>query len=387
MASVRERVSSAGRRSFVVSYRHGKKQSTKTFGDKKSADRLAALINALGVEQGLASAAEAGITHATTGVKTLDELFEQMVTWKAGRRDITDRGAADYRRAWANHMSPVFGHRGADYLTERDVQQWIDDLTKRLAPKTVRDLHALLHQVYSWAGARTRGLASTDPCTETELPKRAKSIVRGLSLPEYQRLVTAARALNPDAADFIIFLGCTGWRFSEAAALPAWAVEDNGHRVHVTLSQVSRRTTTGYAIVADAKSQAGLRRVRLIGESVAVVRRRIVGLGPDDLVFTTPNGGRWFHGPFRDRQWLPAVAAAGLADRKPTPHWLRHSHVAMCHAAGMTMAEMQRRIGHEDIRTTINVYGRMIEDMPDDVADRLDLLMGATPPVLLGELD
>jgi site-specific recombinase XerD len=127
--------------------------------------------------------------------------------------------------------------------------------------------------------------------------------------------------------------------------------------------------------------------VRLIGESVAVVRRRIVGLGPDDLVFTTPNGGRWFHGPFRDRQWLPAVAAAGLADRKPTPHWLRHSHVAMCHAAGMTMAEMQRRIGHEDIRTTINVYGRMIEDMPDDVADRLDLLMGATPPVLLGELD
>lgn len=387
MASVRKRVFNTGRTSYVVSYRHGGKQSTKSFGDKRSADRVAALINALGVDRGLAAAAEAGVTRSTTGATTLDDLFEQMITWKSERNDITDRGAADYRRAWANHMSKAFGHRGADFLTERDVQQWVDELSKRLSPKTVRDLHALLHQVYTWAGARSRGLATIDPCGETALPKRGKSIVRGLSLPEYQRLVTAARAINPNAADFIVFLACTGWRFSEAAALPVWAVEDDGRQVYVTLSQVSRRTTSGYAIVADAKSQAGLRRVRLIGESTEVVRRRLVGRGRDDLVFTTPNGGRWFHGPFRDRQWLPSVAAAGLADRKPTPHWLRHTHVAMCHAAGMSLPEIQRRIGHEDIRTTINVYGRMIDGMSDDVAARLDALMGATPPVVAGEVE
>ena len=38
------------------------------------------------------------------------------------------------------------------------------------------------------------------------------------------------------------------------------------------------------------------------------------------------------------------VAAAGLADRKPTPHWLRHTHVAVCHAAGMSLAEIQREV-------------------------------------------
>ena len=85
----------------------------------------------------------------------------------------------------------------------------------------------------------------------------------------------------------------------------------------------------------------------------------------------------------------PIAKAAGLTgDRRPTPHWLRHSHVFVCHAAGMSLPEIQRRIGHEDIKMTINTYGRLIDDMSDDVAARLDLLLtpDALPAVVAGEV-
>lgn len=44
-------------------------------------------------------------------------------------------------------------------------------------------------------------------------------------------------------------------------------------------------------------------------------------------------------------------------------------HVAVLSAAGAPIQEIQRRIGHESIQTTIDVYGGMIGDVSDGVLD------------------
>jgi integrase len=124
-------------------------------------------------------------------------------------------------------------------------------------------------------------------------------------------------------------------------------------------------------------------------ECAAMLRRRLVGKGPGDLVFTNGHSptGLWEPSTFRNRWWAKAVKEAGLEHRKPTPHWLRHTHVFICHAAKMPMVEIQRRIGHADIKTTINVYGRLIDDTSDDVADLADaMLSGRLSPVVKGEV-
>ena len=95
----------------------------------------------------------------------------------------------------------------------------------------------------------------------------------------------------------------------------------------------------------------------------------------------------WNINSFRDRRWPKIVAAAGLTGRGVTPHWLRHTHVAVCHAAGLSLAEIQRRLVHEDIQTTINIYGRMIDEMSDEAATRLDaLLNGSAPKIIEGSI-
>ena len=372
MASVRERPSTGAESVWQVLYRHGGKQASKTFVTRDAAERVRSLIDALGPDRALAALAEE--LHQTG--PTLAELAAQWFDWKA--RDLTARALADYRRDFDNWIDPYFGHRQAATITEADVQTWVDrNLATRLSPKTVADRHALLHGIYAWASARKRGHVPHTPCLETELPKRTRKPPKGLTMGEWLTLRRAAYGVDLDAADLILFMASTGWRIGEATALMATAIED-GPTMYVTMTHVNRK---GEGVVAGGKSEAAERRIRMLPECATMLRRRMAGLSaPTDYVFTNSHSptGLWEPSTFRNRWWRKSVETAGLVDREPTPHWLRHTHVMLCHAAGMSLPEIQRRLGHADIKTTINVYGRMIDDMPDDVAARLDLLLSGT---------
>jgi integrase len=54
----------------------------------------------------------------------------------------------------------------------------------------------------------------------------------------------------------------------------------------------------------------------------------------------------------------------------------------------MDLAEIQRRLGHKDIKMTINTYGRLINGMDDDVALRLDALLTtpSAPSIVTGSV-
>jgi integrase len=387
MASVKPRPRADGTTAYVVLFRHGKKQRSKTFDTERGASRFAAMVDEFKPERALRYIADED--EAPVGL-SLDDLAQRWLESKEGA--VTPNILVGYRRDYEGWIKPRFGHREAAQIHEGDVQAWVDWMRvhpspttgKPLSPKSIADRHAILHQMYKWGTARARALVPHNPCKETELPKRTKSTPKGLRLPELHALLQAGEQVDPDAADLISFMAGTGWRIGEAIALTAGAVEDYGDHVFVNMERVVRRRV---GLTEGGKSTAAMRRLRVLGPAAPMLRRRLVGLGPGDLVFTFADGrpgvnrrGPWNVNSFRDLRWPKIVAAAGLADRKPTPHWLRHTHVAVCHAAGLSLAEIQRRLGHEDIQMTINTYGRMIEDMSDEAAARLDVLLTPALP-------
>ena len=381
MASIRER-SRAGRQSaWAVLYRHHGKQQSKTFTTRKEAERFRSLIDTLDIDRALSLLAEEQQGYGTK----LDEIAERWLDYK--KRDLSRRAHLDYERDYANWIAPHLGHRAAALITESDVQAWVDNqLAPHLSPKTVADRHAILHGIYKWASTKKLGHVPHNPCLETDLPKRSKKPPKGLTLPEWLTLKDAAYRVNPEAADIIVFMANTGWRIGEATALMASGVDDSGRNLYVTMTHVNRK---GEGVVEGGKSEASEgRRVRVLPEGARMLRRRLVGLGLGDYVFTNSRSptGLWEPSTLRNRWWAKSVVEAGLEHRHPTPHWLRHTHVMLCHMAGMSIAEIQRRIGHEDIKTTMNVYGRMIDDMPDDVADRLDALLSGRGLPVAGEV-
>lgn len=387
VATVREYVSKSGATSWQVHYRDGKIQTSKTFDNAEEAEDLKTLINQFGVAAGLKLAGEQ-IKHRNA--LTLDKLAN--LWFDVRERDvvagkITERTLRDYRRDYRLWIQEPFAQRAAAGITTEDVADWIDEMIPMLSGKRVNDMHGLLFSIFKWAASPLRNHVPDNPCVHTEnLPSRDKKPPKGLRLPELHALLEAARGYSIEAHDLIAFLAGTGWRLGEAVALTAGQVEDDGTNVYVTVDRVFRR---GQGIVVDeAKSHAGLRRLRVLGDAVDVLRRRVKNLDYGDLVFTTQKRRAWEDSTFRHHYWTPIVKLANLSERGPTPHWLRHTHVFVCHAAGLSIAEISRRLGHADIKLTINTYGRLIDDMSDDVAKRLDALLkpGSLNHLVLGEV-
>lgn len=389
MASIQRRVSKSGKVSFAVLWREGppgdQKQRSRTFpvAPGRKPDRHAAAFMALVEQYGPERAVAIEEADKVAGL-TVDQLAERYFEWKAG--DVTPRTLTDYRRDYENWIKPRLGSRRCASIDERDVQAFVDDIKAHLEPKSVADRHMLLHSMFKFGAARTRRLIDYNPCTETSLPKRKKRTVKGATLAEYLALHAAAVEVEPDAADLMAFIAATGWRWSEAAALAVRNVDDDeGRPMFATVARVFRRDGEYAFHIAEgeAKSQAGLRTNKVPPSAAAIVRRRMVGKGPDDLVFTNSAGRQWYQQNFLSRTWKRIEAAAAL-DRHLTPHALRHLHVALLDRSGATPAQMQRRVGHEDIGTTLNVYGGMIEDIPDAVLSNLDALL--SPPASSGDV-
>lgn len=380
MASIRSRTTGTGETTYSVLYREGGKQRSDTFHDQGRAEKFRQLVELLGPAK-----ARAEMFGQDNSGLTVDELAEAFFAAKAS--DITPRTLADYRRDYTNWIQPFLGHRQADSVDELDVQRLVDHMKTRLDPKSVRDRHMVLGSMFRWGSAKTRRLVTHNPCLETELPKKTTKAAKGMTIPEWHQFYEIGCKDLPDVGDLAAFLVGTGWRFSEATALMVRNVHDWGDdEIFVDMAQVLRREPGKVGVVTEGgKSEDSLRRTRLGRQTAAIVRRRIIGKGPDELVFTNPSGRKWHQSNFLERHWAKAVEASKL-ERKPTPHWLRHTHGLLLDRAGASLAQMQKRLGHADIQTTINVYGRMIGDVTPDVLERVDAMIHDPEQVVTGEM-
>lgn len=394
-------------------------ESSETFYDEAAADEFAGLLRTLGYARAIAFIdAEAG-TDRNTVALTIDALWEKWFAWKSAKkrdgslqRVRSQRTLDDYERQYKLRIKPRFGGDPANLIASSDVQAWIDDLGAELEPKTILDYHGLLRTMYLWGLHPTRALVIQDPCADTDLTPRRKKPPKGLRMDQWLILNAAAEEVDQDAADLCLFMVSTSWRWSESVALPVgavdhwidWTLDDDGNDVEesftfVTMGRVLRRVGSTFELVDDAKSDAGMRRARIKGPGEAMILRRISGKAPDELVFTTKTGKRWIYSNFHDRVWtrppkggktrdhtpnkpriLEVAIAKGLTQVDVTPHWLRHTHVAMLILAGEPMHSISKRVGHSSTKVTADVYGQMIEDVTSDGLDKVSAMIGGTTP-------
>ena len=75
------------------------------------------------------------------------------------------------------------------------------------------------------------------------------------------------------------------------------------------------------------------------------------------------------------RKWAPAVERSGLTPL--TFHELRHSAAAILIDLGAHPVDVRDWLGHEDISTTLNVYGHRFPKRDSQLAAKLDDLYSA----------
>jgi integrase len=127
--------------------------------------------------------------------------------------------------------------------------------------------------------------------------------------------------------------------------------------------------------VPETKSSPSRRSLSLPRFLVEVLAEHLTGEPESSYVFTSKTGDPLRRSTFRQCHWLPAVRRAGLEPLRF--HDLRHSHVSLLIGQGAHPKEIQARLGHASITTTLNTYGHLMPSLDAALSDRLDEAYGA----------
>lgn len=349
----------------------GEKVDLKTgFGTKTAADNAMTIMKADQL-QGTALVPRGGeqtLAHFATGWW---EDNEGVYTRVRSRETI--KGRMD------RYIVRMLGKLSLGELEEnpRLVQRWVNDMLlgrtmplrgnpRKLAPKTVRDAHGLLHQIL--AEAVKERLIRANPCANTKLPEKVDTEMRFLTPAEADRLVAAHPAhFRP----LILFLLATGCRWSEAIGLRLKNLDVLACKAYILVKTVM--DDSGNWHDEPPKSRRGRRTVSFPQRIAGVLIP--LAMADDDRdrrIFLGVKGGMIAVKDFY-AIWHKACAAAGLTGLRI--HDLRHTHVAWLIAAKVPLSAISRRIGHKSISVTDDIYGHLLEEIEEQLTNSLEAVM------------
>jgi integrase len=290
---------------------------------------------------------------------------EWAARWSAARFTRVSTTATDEGRL-RNYLLPFFGDRPLKDISPLTVRAFVAQLTGKVAPKTVRNIHALLSTILR--DAVLEGLLLSNPCAGIRLPKEPPSEARFLTAAEIDALVAVT---PPPYRALVVTAAGTGMRWGELAGLPRTRLDLLRRRIEVAQTLVD---VNGALSIGQPKTPRSRRFISLPSSVVTALAAHLEG-HRHELVFTSDAGEPLRRSNFHARIWRPAIAAAGLGP-PPRFHDLRHSHVAMLIAEGVPMKAIQHRLGHNSIVMTMDRYGHLLPDIDDHVIAGLERHLG-----------
>lgn len=326
--------------------------------------------------------------------------------WEAGARRAGERSTvADHLERWLEevarptvkpnvfvryeinvrkHLAPGLGSKRLAELEPEDIQRFYSrKLASGLAPRTVRQMHMVLHNALKVAVLwRLRPWNPADAVSPPRAPK-----------PEHTRLnaeqaIRLLSLLPGDPLDCLVTLALTtGLREAELLGL-RWSDVDLPCRTVYVRRQVQRIQGVGW-VESEPKSKTSRRAVALteIGAR-ALARQRdrvrelreaaeLLGHEWDDRDLVHPNGrGRPIERQNLLRRWKRFLEIHGLPAM--TIHELRHSAATLLLALKVPLKTVQEILGHSQISTTADIYGGEVVPLHQEAMAQLDALL--SPP-------
>jgi integrase len=218
---------------------------------------------------------------------------------------------------------PRFHYLPVAAITRRDVQQWINTLTRdNLSASTIGDIYrGVFKPVLN--KAILDGRLAISPCHRIELPQ---PVAEEVVPPTPEQILAVIGALPVRYRAMAAIAAGTGARISEAAGITISRLRGAPVRLRIDRQLLSARRGTGTspggcrpagtgsccrARWGPPKSAAGVRDqlVPAVVASAVAAHLRVCAPAPCGLLFTTPAGTALNLANFRNRVWKPTVRA------------------------------------------------------------------------------
>lgn len=263
---------------------------------------------------------------------------------------------------------PYFGKMPISEITTATVMKWQTELINYRNPKTdkpysatyLRQIHNQLSTIFNFA-IKYYGLTKNPAQQCGSMGKQNAEKFDFWTYEEFQQFIQATK---DDIAVYTVFslFFYSGMREGELLALTLndFDFEKNTVSINKSLAvingeKVSKKTKT-------AKSNRVIAMPVPIMEQIKEYANHLYDYNPSDRLFLTDKSS--LHRDMKKYCELSGV-------RKIKVHELRHSHASHLIELGVSPLSISERLGHEDIKTTLNTYSHLYPNKQSEIAEML----------------
>lgn len=269
----------------------------------------------------------------------------------------------------------------------------VNSLTIAICQKAVNEwskiIPSLLKVVKNYASSIVKyaiklGLASKNPFNDVILPRSTKKDKNNfLDANQLKSFLEIAEKRSLKQYVAFRLLAYSGMRIGELLALTWDDVNFTDNTIDVNKTQT--RDRYGNRVVSDPKTKTSKRLLDMDVETMQILKRwkvhqasyllacGINAMSKDQLVFS--NKHNQLLDPQAVRYWCDRIVKIGDLP-KITLHGFRHTHATLLFSAGANVKEVQNRLGHSDVSTTLNIYTHLTRQDQKGTIQKLVRFLG-----------
>ncbi|MCJ7983792.1 site-specific integrase [Priestia sp. OVL9] len=309
---------------------------------------------------------------------TLNQFLPKWLDMAAKRR-VRETTFDNYQRAVNVRILPILGHVGLTELNGPVCQKFFnhlvdEGLSERYIEYIYTVLNGALEKAIDW------DLLLKNPLRKVDIPRgrRRKYVV--WTKEELIRFLQFSKIENVHYSALFFVCGYTGLRRGEMLALKWQDINFEKGTLHVQRNLIYREGNFSYG---PLKTESSNRIIKLDDETLRVLsqhKKRQSELkllyGPrysqEDLIFCREDGQ-----PIYPRTMTTIFNRVIKKSEVPKIrfHDLRHTHATLLLEAGVSLKEVQERLGHSSIKMTGDIYAHVTDGMKENTSKKFSEYM------------
>jgi len=323
-------------------------------------------------------------TYIRESRMTFGELFKQWLAYYEKRVKVSSVRA---RSIAAKRLLDEWEFYPASDITLSMYQKHLDNLSEEFSLNYIDSIHTTGRMIFTYA--EKHKIIKENPTKFFERPRILKDKVdenevqldNFLEREELMKFLTIAKSEGL-RNDFVVFttLAYSGLRVGELIALKESNINFKTNEITVNATYYNPNNNKKEYSLLPPKTDGSRRTIELDSFVIGLLREHIKELKEEKMknrmlyhdegfLFVDPEG---YPMPIKlvatRLQRLMNKMYDGIEKDKRkriTPHSFRHTNISLMIESNIPIAEIQRRVGHSDITTTMNIYTHMTKQTKD----------------------
>lgn len=289
------------------------------------------------------------------------------------------------------HAVQRFGTYPIQSIKKRDYQRFVDDMSVQYSKNYVDSIVASTNMIFKYA--YDMKLIKVLPSEGIKRPKKKRTVEdledteihkKFLEKDELFEFLQVAKNHHSPQNSFEVFttLAYTGMRAGELLALKWSDIDFENNTISITKTYYNPNNNKKKYQILTPKTESSIGKITVDANVIKMLHDYKINVQDNwkdelyvdnNFVFTDNNGY-----PLVIKKlsmWIQSIMARTDINKNISTHSFRYTHCALLIEAGVHIKEIQERLRHKDINTTMNIYAKITNSYKKDASQKFSRLM------------